>query len=68
MLKIFTIGCPACNVLIKKVIAKGIPFALITDPAAFDQLNIDIFPMAQVDNGPLMSYGETLAWLKNQED
>ena len=32
----------------------------------FDELNIDVFPMMRIDNGPLMNYQEALDWLKNQ--
>ena len=31
-----------------------------------DELNIDVFPMMRIDNGPLMNYQEALGWLKNQ--
>lgn len=68
MFKVYTIGCPACNVLCKKLVNKGIPFAVITDPQIFEELNIEVFPMAQIDEGPLMSYGEALNWLKKQEE
>lgn len=68
MLKVYTIGCPACNVLCKKLIAKDIQFCVITDERIFEALGIEVFPMAQVDDNPLMTYGETLSWLKAQED
>lgn len=64
MIKLYTIECPACNVLMKKLMMKDIPFVKITDPKAFEDLNIEVFPMLQIDDGPLMSYSEALKWLK----
>ena len=66
MIYIYTIGCPACNVLIKKIVQKDLQATLIQDQKTFDELNIDVFPMMRIDNGPLMNYQEALDWLKNQ--
>ena len=66
MIYIYTIGCPACNVLIKKIVQKDLQATLIRDQKTFDELNIDVFPMMRIDNGPLMNYQEALDWLKNQ--
>ena len=66
MIYIYTIGCPACNVLIKKIVQKDLQATLIQDQKTFDELNIDVFPMMRIDNGPLMNYQEALSWLKNQ--
>ena len=66
MIYIYTIGCPACNVLIKKIVQKDLQATLIQDQKTFDELNIDAFPMMRIDNGPLMNYQEALGWLKNQ--
>ena len=66
MIYIYTIGRPACNVLIKKIVQKDPHATLIQDQQTFDELNIDVFPMMRIDNGPLMNYQEALDWLKNQ--
>lgn len=66
MIYIYTIGCPACNVLIKKIVQKDLQATLIQDQKTFDELNIDVFPMMRIDNGPLMNYQEALDWLKKQ--
>ena len=66
MIYIYTIRCPACNVLIKKIVQKDLQATLIQDQKTFDELNIDVFPMMRIDNGPLMNYQEALDWLKNQ--
>ena len=66
MIYIYTIGCPACNVLIKKIVQKDLQATLIQDQKTFDELNIDVFPMMRIDNGPLMNYQEALDWLQNQ--
>ena len=66
MIYVYTIGRPACNVLIKKIIQKDLQATLIQDQKTFDELNIDVFPMMRIDNGTLMNYQEALGWLKNQ--
>ena len=39
MIYIYTIGCPACNVLIKKIVQKDLQATLIQDQKTFDELN-----------------------------
>lgn len=66
MIYIYTIGCPACNVLVKKLIEKDLQAQLITNERVFEELGIEIFPMMRIDNGPLMNFQEALAWIKAQ--
>lgn len=66
---VFSIGCPACNVLIKKLIAKDIPFQVIDDPVILKNYEIDVFPMMQVEpNGELLDFGKSIAWVNAQEE
>lgn len=67
MIYVYTIGCPACNVLVKKLIEKDLPATLVQDERVFEQLGIDVFPMMRIDNGPLMTLAEAIAWIKTQE-
>lgn len=65
MVKVYSIGCPACNVLAKKLINADVPFQVIYDENIHNQLNITIFPMMQIDDGPLMSLGEARDWINS---
>lgn len=66
MIYIYTIGCPACNVLVKKLVANDLQAQLITNERIFEELGIEVFPMMRIDNGPLMNFREALAWIKTQ--
>lgn len=66
MIYIYTIGCPACNVLIKKIVQADLTATLIQNEEEFNRLGIDTFPMMRIDNGPLMTYSEARDWLKIQ--
>lgn len=68
MIYVYTIGCPACNVLIKKLMLKNIGATLINNPNEFDLLGITEFPMMRINDGPLMSYSEAIDWVNQQEE
>lgn len=68
MIKLYTINCPACNVLERKLQKKRIPHTIITDKETFDTLNIEIFPALQINDGPIMSFKEAVDWVNDQED
>lgn len=65
-IKVYSIGCPACNVLEKKLKQKGITYRTIDDEDIFKELGIDQFPFLQIDNGPLMNYKKAVEWVNNQ--
>lgn len=62
-IKVFTIGCPACNVLEKKLNNIGVLYERITSEEEFNKLGIKDFPMMQITNGPLLSFKEAIAWV-----
>lgn len=66
-IKLYTIGCPACNVLEKKLVAKSISFTSVTDVKTHSQLGITAFPVLQIDGGPLMTFAEAVQWVNKQE-
>lgn len=63
--KLYTIGCPQCNVLYKKMKKKGIEVELIQDPRIHESLDIKEFPKLSVDDGPLMGFKEANQWVNN---
>lgn len=68
MIKFYTIDCPACNVLQKKMDAKNIVYDIIKDEAIFVEKGIEVFPMLEIDGGPLMDFSTARKWVDSQED
>lgn len=64
--KLYTIGCPKCNVLYKKLQKKGIEVTLIEDHKVFKKLGIEDFPIMEVSNsGYLMNFTEANMWVND---
>lgn len=61
---VYTIHCPACNVLEKKLQKAGIDYSIIDD--AEKMTNIEQFPMMLVNCGPLMTLKEANQWIKEK--
>lgn len=64
MIKMYTIECPKCMVLEKKLIAKGIEFTKVMDTKVFEELGIDLFPMLEVD-GELLDFSNAIKYINN---
>lgn len=60
--KLYTINCPACEVLELKLNAKKVDYEKITDETEFKRLNIDRFPMLAV-NDNLLTFNEANIWV-----
>jgi hypothetical protein len=60
---LYTINCPQCIVLEKKLKIDGIRFDIIEDEAVFNEKGITRFPMLEVDD-KMLSLGEAVQWLK----
>ena len=63
---VYTIGCPQCNNLEKKLQLKQVVYNTINDEKIFDELNINEFPMMSVNDGPLMNYKQAIAWVNKR--
>lgn len=68
MIKFYTIDCPACNVLQKKMDAKNIAYDIVKDEAIFVEKGIEVFPMLEIDGGLLMDFSTARKWVDSQED
>lgn len=68
MIKFYTIDCPACNVLQKKMDAKNIAYDIVKDETIFVEKGIEVFPMLEIDGGPLMDFSTARKWVDSQED
>lgn len=63
MIMLYTIGCPACNILEKKLIQAGIEYTTISDESTLQKAGIIQFPVLEVD-GIRYSLGDANKWLK----
>ena len=67
MITLYTIHCPACNILEKKLNAAQIDFEKITDEEIFAKKGIIQFPVLEIE-GQLYSYGNAIKWLKEKSN
>ena len=65
MIKLYTIHCPQCNVLKKKLDTAGISYTLIDDKEWLIANGYDKFPILEVD-GKKMNFSESITWLKER--
>ena len=63
-IKFYTIDCPACMVLERKLEAKGIVFTKINDIETLQSLNIEQFPVLEVNN-KFLSYSKAVKWVNS---
>ena len=59
---VYTIHCPACKVLEKKLTAAGLVYDVVDDVT--QMTDIKIFPMMTVDGGDRMTYKQAVDWVK----
>lgn len=62
---VYTIHCPACIILEKKLQAKGLLYSVIDDEKTLQELGIEQFPQMSVNCGPRMTYKEAVAWINS---
>lgn len=67
MVRLFTLDCPQCIVLEKKLRAKNIEFERVDDTAFFTREKIFRFPVLEVD-GHRMEMHEANAWVNAQKN
>ncbi len=65
---LYTIDCPKCKVLEKKMKLKGIEFEACHDVEEMRKLGITSAPQVRIDGGPLMDFKETNMWINQQGD
>lgn len=62
---VYTIGCPACNILEKKLKQKGLIYSIVDDPKIHAELGIVQFPEMSVNCGPRMKYTDAVKWINS---
>ena len=63
-MKLYTIDCPACRVLEKKLDQKGIEYDKVTDEQIFNELEINVFPVLEFE-GTLYTFAEAVSMLNS---
>lgn len=63
--KVYSIGCPKCNILEEKMVESGIDFDLISDEEEVKRTGFQFFPVLEVDS-KLFDFYEAINWLKGQ--
>ena len=65
--KFYTIHCPKCDVLEKKLNNKKIEYTMITDPGIMQQKGFDTMPVLEID-GQSLSFSDAVKWVNTQEE
>lgn len=66
-MKLYTIDCPACQVLEKKLDLKNLSYEKIYDEKMHDEKEIVNFPVLELDSGELLNFSEAIKWVNNKE-
>lgn len=61
---LYSIHCPSCNVLQKKLDNKNINYVLMTDRSIMQSKGFKELPMLEVD-GKLYNFREAVDWINN---
>lgn len=64
MVKLYSTGCPKCNVIKRKLALKNIEFEEITDVEEMKKLNITNLPVLEID-GKIYQFVEANAYINN---
>lgn len=62
---LYSIGCPQCEVLRKKLDESNISYTVETSEEVMKELGITAVPVLEVD-GKLLSFGEAIRWIKER--
>ena len=63
---LYTIHCPACNILEEQLQKKGINYKVVDNTDTIMKKGISTVPMLEVDSN-LMSYSEAWKWTEVQK-
>lgn len=61
-MKLYSTGCPKCEVLKKKLRSKNLNFSICDDMMEMKEKNITTLPVLEL-NGKLLSFKEAVDWI-----
>lgn len=65
MITLYTIDCPKCKILEKKLSQANIKYEVCKDRETIASKGFDLMPVLDVD-GQIMGFGEAVKWVNNQ--
>ncbi len=63
-MKLYSIGCPKCNVLEKKLNELNLKYVIISDENIIIAEGLDLMPVLEIEDGSRMGFSEAIEWLK----
>ena len=70
MIKLYSTGCPKCNVLERKLRAAEIDFEIVNDEESLEKvcelLNTDYLPILEI-NGDYYDFAAAITWVGEQD-
>ena len=63
-MKVYTINCPACQVLETKLQQKNFSYETVSDEQIFNEKGLEIFPVLELEDGSLLEYSDAIKWVK----
>lgn len=63
-MKLYSIGCPKCNVLEKKLNELNLKYVIISDENIIIAEGLDLMPVLEIEDGTRMGFSEAIEWLK----
>lgn len=65
MITLYTIDCPKCKILEKKLTQANIEYEVCKDRAVIASKGFDLMPVLDV-GGQVMNFSEAVKWVNNQ--
>lgn len=65
MITLFTIDCPKCKILEKKLEQAGVKYEVCRDREIIASQGFDLMPVLDVD-GQIMNFGEAVKWVNER--
>lgn len=63
MKKLYTIGCPKCKILAKKLNDRGIEVEVVDDEARIRAEGLDLMPVLELEDGTRMGFADAVKWV-----
>lgn len=64
-MKLYTLDCPKCLVLERKLGAKNIEYETVKDIEVMKKLGIDTVPVLELNDGSLLKFSEAVKWINS---
>lgn len=65
MLRLLSTGCPKCEILKKKLDAKGIEYTEINNPEVIKSFGVDAVPVLLFERDEKLNFKEAIDWINH---